>query len=95
VFKVLTPLSAQSLIEAPEVEAVLVASNDATHAQYVLSSMAAGKPVLCEEPLAPTLPAIEAYLCAHEEHLYFAGVVVEFTSQTGLNPETPDRAAGT
>jgi len=39
------------------------------------------------------LAAIEAYLRSHEEHLDFAGVAVEFISQTGLNPETADRVA--
>jgi hypothetical protein len=37
------------------------------------------------------LAAIEAYLRAHEEHFDFAGVAVEFISQTGLNPESADR----
>ena len=46
--------SAEKLIELPEVDAVIIASNDATHAQYVLASIAARKPVLCENPLAPT-----------------------------------------
>ena len=34
------------------VDAVLVASPDATHADLVLACLAAGKPVLCEKPLA-------------------------------------------
>ncbi len=43
-----------ALIEDPEVEAVLVASPDHTHADFVLACLGAGKPVLCEKPLAPT-----------------------------------------
>jgi myo-inositol 2-dehydrogenase/D-chiro-inositol 1-dehydrogenase len=43
-----------ALIDDAEVDAVLVASPDATHPDYVLACMAAGKPVLCEKPLAPT-----------------------------------------
>lgn len=53
-----------ALIAAPDVEAVLIASPDDTHAGYVLACIAAGKPVLCEKPLAPTvaacLPVLEA-----------------------------------
>ena len=44
-----------SLVADPEVDAVVVASADATHAALVLAAAAAGKPVLCEKPLAPTL----------------------------------------
>lgn len=45
---------ARALIEADEVEAVLVASSDATHADYVHACLDLRKPVLCEKPLAPT-----------------------------------------
>lgn len=39
------------LIQDPEVEAVVVCSNDDSHAKFVLASIAAGKQVLCEKPL--------------------------------------------
>jgi myo-inositol 2-dehydrogenase/D-chiro-inositol 1-dehydrogenase len=39
----------------PAVDAVVVASPDDTHADLVMACVAAGKPVLCEKPLAPTL----------------------------------------
>ncbi|HEY0246826.1 MAG TPA: Gfo/Idh/MocA family oxidoreductase [Gryllotalpicola sp.] len=40
------------LIGSSEVDAVLVASHDSTHTGLVLACIAAGKPVLCEKPLA-------------------------------------------
>jgi myo-inositol 2-dehydrogenase/D-chiro-inositol 1-dehydrogenase len=43
------------LIGDGAVDAVLVASSDPTHEEFVLASIAAGKPVLCEKPLAPTV----------------------------------------
>lgn len=43
-----------ALIGDPEVDAVVVASPDATHVDYTLACLKAGKPVLCEKPLAPT-----------------------------------------
>jgi myo-inositol 2-dehydrogenase / D-chiro-inositol 1-dehydrogenase len=41
------------LIKDDQVDAVLIASSDQTHEQFVLASLAAAKPVLCEKPLAP------------------------------------------
>jgi myo-inositol 2-dehydrogenase/D-chiro-inositol 1-dehydrogenase len=46
-----------ALIRSEEVDAVLIASSDATHADLVLSCIDAGKPVLCEKPLATTAAA--------------------------------------
>ncbi|WP_111132800.1 Gfo/Idh/MocA family protein [Micromonospora deserti] len=43
------------LIADEDIDAVLVASSDATHEEYVLAAIAAGKPVLCEKPLAPSV----------------------------------------
>ena len=40
------------LIEDPQVDAVLIASPDDTHARMTLACLKAGKPVLCEKPLA-------------------------------------------
>jgi myo-inositol 2-dehydrogenase / D-chiro-inositol 1-dehydrogenase len=42
------------LVEDPEVDAVLIASPGDLHAEQVLACLAAGKPVLCEKPLAST-----------------------------------------
>lgn len=42
------------LIASPEVDAVLVTSWGATHEEYVLAAIAAGKPCFCEKPLATT-----------------------------------------
>ena len=54
--------SAESLIESAEVDGVINASSDATHAQYVIACIAARKPVLCEKPLAPTVAECEEIL---------------------------------
>jgi myo-inositol 2-dehydrogenase/D-chiro-inositol 1-dehydrogenase len=42
-------------VRSEDVDAVVVASADSTHADLVRACVAAGKPVLCEKPLAPSL----------------------------------------
>lgn len=42
------------LIRDPSVDAVLIASTDSTHAAFVQACLDAGKPVMCEKPLAQT-----------------------------------------
>jgi myo-inositol 2-dehydrogenase/D-chiro-inositol 1-dehydrogenase len=54
----------QELIDDPEVDAVVVASWGPTHEEYVLASVAAGKQVFCEKPLATTREACERILDA-------------------------------
>lgn len=62
-----------ALINDPDVNAVLIASPDATHADYAIACIKAGKPVLCEKPLAPTaaegLRVIEAELSSGKRHV--------------------------
>ena len=43
----------QELISSPDVDAVLIASPDQFHAEQALACLAAGKPTMCEKPLAP------------------------------------------
>ena len=43
-----------ALIKDKDIDAVLVASSDDSHEQFVLAGLDAGKPVLCEKPLAST-----------------------------------------
>ena len=54
----------QDVIASNEVDAVLIASPDDFHAEQALAGLAAGKPMLCEKPLAPVeadaLKVIEA-----------------------------------
>ncbi|MDA2986860.1 MAG: Gfo/Idh/MocA family oxidoreductase, partial [Actinomycetota bacterium] len=45
--------SYQEVIDDHEVDAVLIASPDQFHAEQALACLAAGKPTLCEKPLAP------------------------------------------
>lgn len=43
-----------AVISSAAIDAVLIASPDATHAPLTIACIEAGKPVLCEKPLAPT-----------------------------------------
>ena len=43
-----------SVVNSPDVDALLVASYGPAHAESVLQAIAAGKPVFCEKPLAST-----------------------------------------
>ena len=47
--------NSEALITDPSVEAVVIASPDPFHAEAALGCIAAGKPTLCEKPLAMTL----------------------------------------
>ncbi|MGA8245991.1 MAG: Gfo/Idh/MocA family oxidoreductase [Nocardioides sp.] len=47
--------SAEALIGADDVDAVLVAAPDPLHEELALACLAAGKPTLCEKPLATSL----------------------------------------
>jgi myo-inositol 2-dehydrogenase / D-chiro-inositol 1-dehydrogenase len=44
------------LISDSAVDAVVIASPDPTHADLVVAAVRAGKPVMCEKPLATTVP---------------------------------------
>ena len=52
------------LIKDDEVDCVVIASSDATHEEFVLAAVAAGKPVLCEKPLAPEVEACRRIMAA-------------------------------
>lgn len=54
------------LIADPAVDAVLVASPDETHADFTLTCIAAGKPVLCEKPLAATVEECARIVAAEQ-----------------------------
>ncbi len=46
---------ANSLIASPDVDAILIAAPDHVHSELSLECIKAGKPVLCEKPLAVTV----------------------------------------
>jgi myo-inositol 2-dehydrogenase/D-chiro-inositol 1-dehydrogenase len=56
--------SGEELISSDAVDAVVVTSWGPTHEPYVLASIAAGKPVFCEKPLATTQEACRRIVAA-------------------------------
>ena len=58
----------EALIAASDVDAVLVTSWGATHEQYVLAAIAAGKPCFCEKPLATTADGARRIVDAEVGH---------------------------
>jgi myo-inositol 2-dehydrogenase/D-chiro-inositol 1-dehydrogenase len=58
----------QALVDDPDVQAVIVTSWGPTHEEYVLASIAAGKPVFCEKPLATTQAACLRVIDAEVAH---------------------------
>ena len=60
--------SGEELINDKEIDAVIVTTADAYHAQYVKAAIVAGKYVFCEKPLAP-----EASVCKEIVDMEIAG----------------------
>ena len=58
----------QDLIASPDVDAILVCSWGATHEEYVLAAIAAGKPCFCEKPLATTAEGAKRIVDAEVAH---------------------------
>ncbi|CEI82137.1 Gfo/Idh/MocA family protein [Oceanobacillus oncorhynchi] len=56
-----------ALIQSPNVDAVVVTSWGPTHEEFVLASIAAGKPVFCEKPLATTAEGCKRIVDAEVE----------------------------
>jgi myo-inositol 2-dehydrogenase/D-chiro-inositol 1-dehydrogenase len=56
--------TAAALVADDDVDAVLVASWGAAHEEQVLAAIAAGKPVFCEKPLAPSSAACQRIMDA-------------------------------
>jgi predicted dehydrogenase len=57
----------KKLVNNPGVEAVVIASTQATHCEIALAAFALGKPVLCEKPLGQSLADSRAMVAAAAE----------------------------
>ncbi|MDF2826647.1 MAG: iolG 1 [Mycobacterium sp.] len=53
-----------ALIAAADTDAVVIATRDDTHVELVLAAIHAGKPTMCEKPLAPTAAECRTVLAA-------------------------------
>jgi predicted dehydrogenase len=58
---------AQSILAAPDVDAVVIATRHDTHAQFVQRALAAGKHVFVEKPLALTCSEVDAIEAASRQ----------------------------
>lgn len=52
--------SVEAVLASPEVDAILIASSTATHADLIEAAVAVGKPVLCEKPIDLSLDRVNA-----------------------------------
>ena len=68
-----TTCDAAEVIGSDEVDAVIIASHDATHADLAVAAIAVGKPVMCEKPLAATVDECVRIVRAEEEALNASG----------------------
>ncbi len=57
----------RELIAEPELDAVIVAATNTTHAEMAITALKAGKHVLCEKPMATTLVDAQKMIQASEE----------------------------
>lgn len=88
----------EELIAASDVDAVLVTSWGATHEQYVLAAIAAGKPCFCEKPLATTAAGAKRIVDAEASHgkrLVQVGFMRRYDAGYRLLKQAVDNEIGT
>jgi myo-inositol 2-dehydrogenase / D-chiro-inositol 1-dehydrogenase len=73
----------EALIESDDIDAVIIASPDNTHAPLTMICIAHGKPVLCEKPLAET---IEACANVHKAELSVGHQLVQVGFMRRFDP---------
>jgi predicted dehydrogenase len=75
----------QAIVDAPDVDVVSVAVANSMHREVVEALLAAGKHVLCEKPLAPSVEDAKAMVAAAEAATTHAGVGFTFRRAPGIN----------
>ena len=87
----------QAIVEAPDIDVVSVAVANSMHREVVEALLAAGKHVLCEKPLAPSVEDAKAMVRAAEAATTHAGVGFTFRRAPGstrsANRSWPERSA--
>ena len=67
----------ETVIAQPDIDAVIICTPSALHAQSALAAIAAGKHVLIEKPIDISLPAADAVIAAAREACVTVGVVFQ------------------
>jgi predicted dehydrogenase len=75
----------QAIVEAPDIDVVSVAIANELHRPVVEALLAAGKHVLCEKPLAPSVEDAKAMVAAAESANTQSGVGFSFRRTPGIN----------
>jgi 1,5-anhydro-D-fructose reductase (1,5-anhydro-D-mannitol-forming) len=70
--------STEELAHCPDVDAVFVATPDALHLQDVVAALRAGRPVLCEKPMAMNAGEVEQMIAAANQAGLLLGVAQVF-----------------
>jgi len=63
----------QTLVDDPQVDAIVIASPQSTHRQIAEAAFARGKPVFCEKPLGASLDDSRAMVRAADGHINMVG----------------------
>jgi predicted dehydrogenase len=84
----------QAVAEAPDVDAVSVVVANSLHREVVEGLLAAGKHVLCEKPLAPSVPDAEAMVAAAEASDRVSGVGFTFRRSPAIAAVQQQVASG-
>ena len=67
-------VSTPERVLGPDIDGIIIASSTTTHGDIATACIAAGKPFLCEKPLASDLPTAQAIVARAEEANLTAGM---------------------
>ena len=75
----------EAIVDAPDIDVVSVAVANSMHREVVEALLGAGKHVLCEKPLAPSVEDAKAMVAAAEAATTHAGIGFTFRRAPGIN----------